>query len=136
MFAKISGRLGVALLGAVIAVILNLTLLGCASITSTGAATASSSGNPVAWVSRADSSGQGVIRVVVDCGEGAHAIGGGAHHMGVKILLGSYPAVDGTGTDATDGTQDPRYWAVVFGDASQANTTTDTVYAYAICVAN
>jgi hypothetical protein len=140
MFAKLRGRLGVALLGAAIAVLLNSTLIACGTMSSTGAATGASAGattgasaNPVVWVVVADSTPGGNLAVLADCGEGNHAISGGGHSNTGLSLLESLPAIDDKGTPAPDGTQNPRYWLIAFPAGAAAGAHAE---AYAVCMAN
>jgi hypothetical protein len=69
--------------------------------------------------------------VTADCGAGFHATGGGGSTGGAGTnLTQSYPSTDTSGTAATNGSTNPRFWTVKFATATGSNT------AYALCVAN
>jgi hypothetical protein len=146
MFAKLRGRVGVALLGAAIAVILNSTLIACAGITATGAAgseatagpaATGATANPAAWVSVRHLPDK-TSRAVADCGDGNHAVSGGISYIGASDwhVSGSYPAIDSNGTRASDGESNVRYWAVVLDHSLPADTMAIQIYVFAVCMAN
>jgi hypothetical protein len=133
MFAKIRGRLGVAILAAVIAVILNLTLLACASTTWTGAATgaADSQGTagPAAGLQvqvvhaalRIMPQHRGTVTAT--CPAGTVLTGGGFDAAGDENISQSYP-----------NWPDFQGWTVTgFNTDSNLDSQGSDVVAYAVC---
>ena len=69
--------------------------------------------------------------LVLDCGAGKHAVGGGVNNLSLSPnqgLSGMFPATTSAGTPSADGSTNPQYWAIVF--------TGGTAIGYALCVPN